>query len=57
MGTAGEPDGEQALVAVVQDEAERQRLWDAHVSALPWFAAYPEQVRRPIPMIRLTPAG
>ena len=44
-----------ARAAVVDDEAERVRLWDAHVAALPWFADYPEQAQRPIPMIRLTP--
>lgn len=41
--------------AVVADAAERVRLWDQHVAALPWFAAYPEQTGRAIPMIRLTP--
>ena len=46
-----------ARATVVQDEAARQRLWDAHVAALPWFASYPEQAQRPIPMIRLTPAA
>jgi deazaflavin-dependent oxidoreductase (nitroreductase family) len=40
---------------IVQDEAERARLWDAHVAELPWFAEYPEKAQRPIPMIRLTP--
>jgi deazaflavin-dependent oxidoreductase (nitroreductase family) len=43
--------------AVVPDGAERDRLWDQHVVALPWFAAYPEQSGRVIPMIRLTPKG
>ena len=46
-----------ARATVVEDEAERQGLWDAHVAALPWFAAYPEQVQRPIPMIRLSAAS
>ena len=46
-----------ARATVVQDESERRRLWDAHVAALPWFAAYPDQVQRPIPLIRLTPAA
>jgi F420H(2)-dependent quinone reductase len=46
-----------ATVVEDEDEAERQRLWDAHVVALPWFAAYPEQVQRPIPMIRLSAAS
>ena len=35
--------------------AERDRLWEAHVGALPWFADYPAQTGRRIPMIRLTP--
>lgn len=39
------------------DEAEQERLWDQHVAAMPWFAAYPEQVGRPIPMIRITPTA
>jgi deazaflavin-dependent oxidoreductase (nitroreductase family) len=34
--------------------AERDRLWDDHVKALPWFADYPAQTGRLIPMIRLT---
>jgi deazaflavin-dependent oxidoreductase (nitroreductase family) len=33
---------------------ERARLWDQHVAALPWFAAYPQQTGRDIPMVRLT---
>lgn len=41
--------------ARVVDEAERTRLWDAHVAALPWFAEYPAKAHRAIPMIRLTP--
>lgn len=44
-----------ARATIVGDEAERQRLWDAHVVALPWFADYPQQAQRAIPMIRLTP--
>ena len=41
--------------ATIVDEADRQRLWDAHVTALPWFAEYPEKAKRVIPVIRLTP--
>lgn len=41
--------------ASVVDGAERDRLWDRHVAALPHFAAYPEQTGRVIPMVRLTP--
>ena len=44
-----------ATAAIVQDEAERQRLWDDHVRALPWFADYPAQTGRVIPMVRITP--
>ncbi len=36
------------------DEAERERLWEQHVQALPWFASYPEQTGRAIPMVRVT---
>ncbi len=42
--------------ATIADDAERGRLWEQHVQALPWFADYPEQARRVIPMVRLTPA-
>lgn len=45
-----------ARATVVADAAERARLWDRHVATLPWFAAYPEQTGRAIPMVRLTPA-
>ena len=38
------------------DPAERDRLWDQHVAALPNFADYPAQTGRVIPMIRITPA-
>ena len=44
-----------AHATIVVDEAERARLWDAHVAQLPWFGEYPEKAQRPIPMIRLTP--
>jgi deazaflavin-dependent oxidoreductase (nitroreductase family) len=44
-----------AKASIVQDDAERQRLWDDHVRALPWFADYPAQTGRVIPMVRLTP--
>ena len=43
--------------ASVADAAERLRLWDQHVAALPWFAPYPEQTGRAIPMVRLTPVS
>jgi deazaflavin-dependent oxidoreductase (nitroreductase family) len=41
--------------ASVADPADRARLWDQHVAALPHFAGYPAQTGRVIPMIRLTP--
>jgi deazaflavin-dependent oxidoreductase (nitroreductase family) len=44
-----------AARATIVDESERSRLWERHVAALPWFAAYPEQTGRDIPMVRLTP--
>jgi deazaflavin-dependent oxidoreductase (nitroreductase family) len=43
--------------ASVADAADRDRLWEGHVAALPHFAAYPEQTGRVIPMVRLTPVG
>ena len=42
--------------ASIVEGVERDRLWDDHVRALPWFADYPAQTGRVIPMIRLTPA-
>ncbi|HEX2469405.1 MAG TPA: nitroreductase/quinone reductase family protein [Candidatus Limnocylindrales bacterium] len=42
-------------MATIVEGAERDRLWDDHVRALPWFADYPAQSGRVIPMIRLTP--
>ena len=46
-----------ATATIVEDDAERDRLWDDHVRALPWFADYPEQTGRVIPMIRLRRAA
>jgi deazaflavin-dependent oxidoreductase (nitroreductase family) len=43
-----------ATASVIAD-ADRDRLWEAHVQALPWFADYPAQTGRRIPMVRLTP--
>lgn len=37
------------------DGADRDRLWEKHVVALPKFAPYPEQSGRVIPMVRLAP--
>lgn len=40
--------------ASIVEGSERDRLWDDHVRALPWFADYPSQTGgRLIPMIRL----
>ena len=39
---------------VIKEGAERDRLWTQHVERLPWFAAYPEQTGRVIPMVRLS---
>lgn len=44
-----------AARATIVDGPERDRLWDQHVAALPWFAPYPEKSGRVIPMVRLTP--
>ena len=46
-----------ASATVVHDGPERDRLWDQHVAALPWFAEYPQKSGRTIPMVRLTPPG
>jgi len=41
--------------ATIADPDDRDRLWEQHVATLPWFADYPEQSGRTIPVIRLTP--
>ena len=41
--------------ATIEQGDERDRLWDDHVKALPWFADYPKQTGRVIPIVRLTP--
>lgn len=43
--------------ATIATGPERDRLWDDHVKELPWFADYPKQTGRVIPMVRLTPKG
>jgi deazaflavin-dependent oxidoreductase (nitroreductase family) len=43
--------------ARVADDAERQRLWTAHVAERPEFAGYPEQTGRVIPVITLERVG
>lgn len=44
-----------AARAGVVTGADRDLLWDRHVAELPWFAEYPKQSGRVIPMVRLTP--
>ena len=44
-----------ATATVHRDGPERDRLWNQHVEALPWFGNYPSQVGgRVIPVVRLT---
>ena len=42
-----------ATATTVLEGPDRDRLWRQHVDALPWFAGYPEQTGRLIPMVRL----
>ena len=42
-----------ARATTIETGPERDRLWDQHVAALPWFAGYPDQTGRVIPMVRL----
>jgi len=42
----------EATASVAQGE-DRGRLWDRHVAELQWFADYPAQAGRPIPIVRL----
>jgi deazaflavin-dependent oxidoreductase (nitroreductase family) len=46
-----------ATATVIKDGPERDRLWAQHVETLPWFAPYPEQSGRVIPVIRLSRVG
>lgn len=41
--------------ASVTSGADRDRLWERHVAALPAFAEYPAKSGRVIPMVRLKP--
>ena len=44
-----------ATAEVFRDGPERDRLWDQHVAALPWFGDYPAQSGgRLIPVIRIS---
>jgi len=40
--------------AAIAESAERDRLWDSHAAALPWFREYPSKTDRVIPVISLT---
>ena len=42
-----------ATATVIEGSPERDRLWAQHVARLPWFADYPEQSGRVIPMVRI----
>ncbi len=43
--------------ATVVPQPDRDRLWRAHVEALPWFGDYEHKTSRVIPVVRLTPRG
>ncbi|WP_026875016.1 nitroreductase family deazaflavin-dependent oxidoreductase [Jiangella gansuensis] len=43
--------------AVIPDGPERDRLWAAHVAAMPNFADYETVTDRPIPVVVLRPAS
>jgi deazaflavin-dependent oxidoreductase (nitroreductase family) len=47
-----------AEATVYRDGPERDRLWQQHTAALPWFRKYEEQVTtRTIPVVRLRRTG
>ena len=46
-----------ATTETIVEGPERDRLWDQHVAALPWFADYPAQTGRLIPMVRISTSG
>jgi deazaflavin-dependent oxidoreductase (nitroreductase family) len=46
-----------ATAKVIRGGPERDRLWANHVETLPWFAPYPEQSGRVIPVVRLSRVG
>jgi deazaflavin-dependent oxidoreductase (nitroreductase family) len=43
-----------ATTETITEGPERDRLWEQHVATLPWFADYPAQTGRVIPMVRIT---
>ncbi len=42
-----------AIASVEASGSERDRLWRAHVAALPWFGDYERKTSRTIPVVRL----
>jgi deazaflavin-dependent oxidoreductase (nitroreductase family) len=44
-------------IATITSGAQHDRLWQAHVAALPGFADYPAKAGRAIPIVRLTSAA
>ena len=44
----------EAAATIEATGEERDRLWKAHVAALPWFGDYERQTSRVIPIVRLT---
>jgi deazaflavin-dependent oxidoreductase (nitroreductase family) len=44
-----------ATTETLSEGPERDRLWEQHVAALPWFADYPAQTGRVIPIVRISP--
>jgi deazaflavin-dependent oxidoreductase (nitroreductase family) len=46
-----------ATARIVEDRAERDRLWEQHVAELPWFGEYPKKTDRVFPIVRITPRG
>jgi deazaflavin-dependent oxidoreductase (nitroreductase family) len=42
-----------ATATVEASGPERDRLWRAHVAALPWFGDYEQKTKRVIPVVRL----
>jgi deazaflavin-dependent oxidoreductase (nitroreductase family) len=45
----------EATASVERTGPERDRLWRAHVEALPWFGKYEQTTDRVIPIVRLRP--
>jgi deazaflavin-dependent oxidoreductase (nitroreductase family) len=56
-GVEANDDTFDATAKVITSGPERDRLWANHVKTLPWFADYPEQSGRVIPVVRLSRGG